>query len=142
MYDYIEFIICYGEGVTPADVKGETRKGEIVFARQLIMYFSVQNKVGTYAFIAECLGGMDHATVNHSLKVIKNYITTDKAKKSKIDYYTQLLGKVIILATKKDQLIDLLKPLEEEISALEARCINLNIQVAFLKQKTAAAIEN
>lgn len=135
MYEYIEFIICYGEGITPAQVKEETRKKEVVFARQLIMYFCVLFKVGSYAYIADIFGGKDHATVSHSIKAINNYIDTDKRKKGKIEYYDMLIRKVIHLKTKTDDLKDLLKPLEKEISDLEQRCINLTLQLAFLKKK-------
>jgi hypothetical protein len=142
MYEYIEFIICYGEGITPDQVKEETRKKEVVFARQLIMYFCMKFKVGTQAAVGEMLGNKDHATVLHAIKSINNYMDTDKAKKGKIEYYEMLIRKVIHLKTKTDNLKDLLKPLEKEISELEQRCINLTLQLAFVRSKAAIAEVN
>lgn len=138
MYEYIEFIICYGQTISTDQVKQETRKEEIVYARQLIMYFCVMFKVGSYVFIGNLVGGKDHATVSHALKTIENYCDTDKIKKAKIDYYESLIRKVIKLTEKTENLKDVLKPLEEEISLLEQRCINLTIQLAFLRTKTLA----
>ena len=139
MYEYIEFIICYGEGITPDEVKIKTRKAEIVFARQLIMYFSMKFKVGTQGFIGNLTGGKDHATVIHSIKTINNYIETDKKKRFKIEYYEKLLGKVLDLelASKTSDIKRVLKPLEKQISDLESRCINLSLQLTFLKKQTA-----
>ena len=134
MFEYIEFIICYGEGVSPEDVKREDRAKELVFARHLIMYFSVILGVGSYAMIGELMG-KDHATISHALKAIANYIGTDKSVKAKIGYYDKLLRKVVKLTAKTDDLRGVLKPLEEQISELEQRCINLSLQVAFLKTK-------
>lgn len=140
IYDYIEFIICYGEALKPEEIKLETRKGEIVYARQLIMYFSVLFKAGTYGFIGEKLGGKDHATVNHALKTINNYIHTDKIRRAKIEYYKKLIEKVLLLSQKTVDLKAAMEPLEKEISALEQRCINLTLQIGFLKEKVTANV--
>jgi hypothetical protein len=137
MYEYIEFIICYGEGFTPDQVKEENRKQEVVFARQLIMYFCRMFNVGSLAAVGELMGNKDHATVGHAVKTIKTYLEVSKAKKAKIEYYEMLIRKVIHLKSKTDGFKDLLNPLEKEISELEQRCINLQLQIAFLKNKTA-----
>lgn len=140
IYDYIEFIICYGEALKPEEIKVETRKGEIVYARQLIMYFSVLFKAGSYSSIGEKLGGKDHATVNHAIKAINNFIDTDKNRRSRIEYYKKLIEKVLFLSKKTVDLKAAMEPLEKEISALEQRCINLTVQVAFLKEKVTAHV--
>ena len=142
MYDWIEFIICHGEGLTPEIVKQETRKGEIVYARQLIMYFSVLNDVGTYKWIGEQLGGKDHATIIHAVKVINNYRDTDKTKKAKIDYYEKMIDKIKGLNKQGELVKTLVRPLEKEISELEARCINLTLQIAFVKTKLPENVDN
>lgn len=64
---------------------------ELVFARQLIFYFCYELNLGTYRYIGS-MAGKDHATVLHSVKVIKNYIDTDKHKADKIkDYWKTIL---------------------------------------------------
>jgi len=136
MYEYIEFIICYGQGIKPEEMKEETRKEEVVYVRQLIMYFCRKYNIGSLRAIGEMTAGKDHATVSHSVKTINNYIDTDKVKKVQIEYYDMLLGKVLTLAKQKDDLKELMKPLEKEISELEQRCINLTLQLAFLRKKT------
>lgn len=140
IFDYIVFIICYGEGFKPEEVMIETRKAEVVFARQMIMYFSVSFKAGTLAWIGERTGGKDHATVLHSVKAINNYIDTDSRKRAKISYYRALIEKVIRLSKKTVDLKAAMEPLEKEISALEQRCINLTLQVSFLKEKVTASV--
>jgi hypothetical protein len=138
MYEFIEFIISYGEGLTPALIQEETRRTEVVFARQLIMYFSVKYKVASYETIAARTGGKDHATVNHALKSINNYLDTDKAKKGKIKYYEYLLEKAVPLAQRKLDVEKLIKPLKDELSELESRCLNLSVQLSFLKHSAKA----
>lgn len=161
MFEYIEFIICFGEGITTEQVKQVTRKSEIVFARQLIIYFAVKYKTGTYATVGSLVGGKDHSTVCHSLEIINNYIETDKAKRAKIEYYDDLIGKVLGLAKKTDDLKDIFRPLEQEVSELtkkieelravlepleeeaknmSAKVFNLTRQISDLKKKIPSEV--
>lgn len=135
MFEYIEFIICYGEGITTEQVKQVTRKAEIVFARQLIAYFAVKYKSGTLAAIGSLIGGKDHATVFHSVETINNYIETDKAKRAKIEYYDALIGKVLSVAKKTDDLKDILRPLEMEVSDLTKKIDELRAVLAPLEEE-------
>lgn len=139
IYYFIQFIICYGEGFKPEELLNETRKQEYVFARHLIMYFAVKFKVGTLGYIGAKIG-KDHATVLHSIKAINNWMETDKLKKAKIDYYDSIIKRVINISEKNIDLKAAMEPLEKEISALEQRCINLAVQVAFLKEKVTANV--
>lgn len=132
MYEYIEFVICYGESLTPELVKEKTRKGNVMFARQLIMYFCKEKEEGTLQQIGDHFG-LDHATVLHAIKTIKNYIETDKIKRIKIEYYTKLIDKILVLAAKGNDIKKKLAPLEKEISQLETRVVNLSVQLMFLK---------
>ena len=161
MFEYIEFIICYGEGIAAEQVKQPTRKAEIVFTRQLIAYFAVKYKTGTLAAIGSLLGGKDHATVFHSLETINNYIETDKAKRAKIEYYDALIGKVLSVAKKTDDLKDIFRPLEQEVAELtkkieelravliplekeaqnmSAKAFNLTRQISDLKKKIPSEV--
>jgi hypothetical protein len=123
-------------------VKEETRKGPIVFARQVIMYLSVNFKAGSYETIAEKLGGLDHSTVSHAVNVIKNYIDTDKVKKGKIEYYETLISKVIPMMKRVDDINDIVATLEKHISKLEQRCINMSLLVNHLNGNNKDKAEN
>lgn len=134
MFEWIEFVCCFGEGITLEKVKTHTRKGEVVFTRQLIFYFSRMYQVGSLENIA-CRYGWDHATVVHSVKTINNYLRTDKHKTAKIDYYNSLIKKLKDLLPNVDKIANIIDPISKQISELEARSINLGLQIAFLKQE-------
>jgi len=86
MIEAIIEIICTGEGISKEELTKKSRDMELVFARQLIFYFCYELNLGTYRYIGS-MAGKDHATVLHSVKVIKNYIDTDKCKAEKIKEY-------------------------------------------------------
>lgn len=134
MFDWIEFIVCFGEKLTPDEVKVNDRDVELVYARQLIFYFARRYDCGTLKWIGERYG-RDHATVMHSIKSIENYIDTDKVKKGRIDYYKELIDKVKGLLPKGDEINKMLSPLSKQLSELESRCINLSLQISFLKSE-------
>lgn len=141
MFDWIEFIICFGERLTPDEIKVNDRDGDLVFARQLIFYFAVENKCGTLEWIGSKYK-RDHATVLHSVKTIKNYIDTDKVKRQRIEYYKSLIDKVKNLLPKTDEISNMLSPLSSQISDLESRCINLTLQITFLKTELTKIAAN
>jgi DNA repair ATPase RecN len=140
MFEYIEYTICAGEGLQPEELKDRSRDGEFVFVRYLIIYFAVQLKVGSYKWIAAQYG-RDHATVNHAIKAIKNYIDTDKKIKEKIGLYSEILGVVKEVSIKSENLCKMLEPLTKQISELETRCINIGLLVNNLKAEVDAIIE-
>lgn len=135
MFDYIEFVICYGEGFTPNMIREKTRKSEIVYTRQLIMYFCKKYNVDSYKTIASEYG-QDHATMSHAIKTIENYIDTDKLKKTKIEYYHKIIEQVVKLSKKGEDIKKMIAPLEKQISEMETRCINLTLQLSFIRKKT------
>ncbi len=125
MFDYIEFIICHGENITPEQVRQKTRKLEIVFARQLIFYFSKLYKLGSLAEIGRLFGEKDHTTVLHSVGVIENYIETDRMKRVKIEKYATLLNSVYMFLVTTDNFKERLMMIEQESSDLVARAEKL-----------------
>lgn len=66
-------------------IKEHTRKGTIVYDRQLVMYFLNEKTKLSFAKIGEICGGFDHTTAMHACKTIKNYIATDKEKRAQIE---------------------------------------------------------
>ena len=132
MFEWIEFIVCFGEGTTPDNIKLRCRDVGLVYPRQLIFYFANFYKCGTLSWIGAKYG-LDHATVLHSIKSIRNYIQTDKAKKVRISYYNSLIKKVSDLFPAVNDISKVIDPLARQISKLESRSINLGLQIAFLK---------
>jgi Bacterial dnaA protein helix-turn-helix len=88
-FNEIQQIVCNGEGRLPAALQGKTRKREIVFCRQVIMYFLRQfsDKDSVSLAMIGRVFNKDHATVLHSCKTIKNLIDTDKNIALKIKLY-------------------------------------------------------
>jgi hypothetical protein len=86
--------IPFGEGVQPQQLFSKTRKREVVLARQMLMYFTKEYTKESFAHIGSNFKseqnpkGLDHATVMHGCKTIKNLIDTDKIIANKINVYT------------------------------------------------------
>ena len=86
-YDQIIALICKGEGfLYPHLLFTRTRKGEVMYISQLSMYFAKEYKLGSWEWIGKKFK-KDHATAMHAYDVILNYITTDKVKAAKIEFY-------------------------------------------------------
>jgi len=161
MHEYIEFIICSSEGITPDQVRLKTRKAEIVFTRQLIFYFSVEFKTGSLYEIGRRYGEKDHSTVLHSCGVIQNYIDTDRSKRAKIEKYRTLLNAVYSflittdnfierltaieqesseLVKRADRLRKILNPMEEEAQSINLQALRLTGQISDLKKKIPSEV--
>jgi chromosomal replication initiator protein len=65
-------------GVSISDMKGKTRKREVVIARQLAIYFIKATTTLTLKAIGSNFGTRDHSTVIHSLETVQNLCDTDK----------------------------------------------------------------
>ena len=73
----------------PVDVMTEkdnkkTRKREVVYARQLAMYFAKHYTSCSLATIGTEIGNKDHATVLHACKTIDNLYDTDRSVKTTV----------------------------------------------------------
>lgn len=93
-FEQIRQIICTGEGIPPEILMAKCRKRELVFARQLIMYFMREiakvslHRIGSYL-------GKDHSTVIHSCIAINNLIETDRDIKMKVILYRERIKMVL-----------------------------------------------
>jgi len=126
MFDDICSVISKGEQLTLSEIFSDTRKVEILYARQLIAYFSREMKIGSLSFIGKKVG-KDHATVVHAIKSINNYIDTDKTKRGQIEKYRERIEHIRMLHIKKEEMEMLITPLKNEISGLESKLINIQI---------------
>jgi chromosomal replication initiator protein len=76
--DYIKKVVCSYYNIHPDMLQQNTRKREIVQARQIAMYFSKNLTKSSLTVIGMQIGGKDHATVLHAYRTVKNLIETDK----------------------------------------------------------------
>lgn len=73
-------------------MNSKTRKGEIVRARHVAMYFTKNLTKDSLSIIGRTVGGKDHATVSHAYKAVNNLIDTDNLFRMQIDEIYNLLN--------------------------------------------------
>ncbi len=80
--EYIQKLVCdYFE--VPVDmVKSQTRKREIVQARQISMYLAKQHTKSSLKSIGMHFGGRDHSTVIYACQTVDDLMDTDKKFKA------------------------------------------------------------
>jgi chromosomal replication initiator protein len=83
--DYIQKVVCSFFNVQVEMLLSNTRKREIVQARQIAMFFSKNLTKASLATIGAQIGGKDHATVLHACKTVNNLIETDKRFKNQVE---------------------------------------------------------
>jgi len=125
MINIIIDIICDGEILKFEELQNKkTRKREIVFAKQLIMYFAYEFKVCSNTTSA-ALFNMDRASVNHAVKTINNLIDTDSIINNRVTRYHKIIRNRI---DTNEYVIDLAKqiePIDYQICILEQKLIQL-----------------
>ena len=90
--DDIIRIVSTHYDVTEQQVKGRLRKREIVLPRQVIMYLADKHIRMPSSRIGRCVGGRDHSTVIHSIRLITEKIQQDKDFCCEIQALEQELG--------------------------------------------------
>jgi len=126
--DKIIEIICKGEGTNFDVISEDNRKEENVYCRQLIMYFARTRKLGSFQAIGNIFN-KDHATVYCAVNVIKNYIETDRYQRNKIEEYSKKIDDIDRITLLKKQMTKITGELENEMSALERRLINVRLSI-------------
>lgn len=76
--DILNTVASY-RGVSVEQIKGTSRKREIVFSRQLVHYAYKSTFPAQSLESIGALTGNDHSSVVHSIKTIKNLMETDKS---------------------------------------------------------------
>ncbi len=77
--EYISKVVCDYFDMSVETIQENTRKREIVQARQIAMFFSKNLTKHSLASIGAQIGNKDHATVLHACKTVKNLRDTDKS---------------------------------------------------------------
>jgi len=83
--EYIQKIVCSYFNVPMDSIQTNTRKREIVQARQISMYFAKQLTKLSLTSIGSQIGSKDHATVLHACKTVNNLLETDKKFRNQIE---------------------------------------------------------
>lgn len=71
-FDKLITIVASYSGVTALSMQTKIRKREVVQARQICHYLAYRLKLGSNQKIGEKIGFVDHATVIHSRKTVRN----------------------------------------------------------------------
>lgn len=76
----VQSVVCEYFGITIEDMLANTRKRNIVQARQIAM-FMCRNLIAScsLATIGQQIGGKDHATVLHACNTVSDLVATDKS---------------------------------------------------------------
>ncbi|MEP7169004.1 MAG: chromosomal replication initiator protein DnaA [Bacteroidota bacterium] len=91
--DYIQKVVCDYFELPLELLKSNTRKREVVQARQLAMYFSKSLTKSSLSNIGIHCGGKDHATVLHACRTVNNLMETDKKFKT---YVTDIQKRISV----------------------------------------------
>jgi len=147
----IKSIICEGEKIHESVVFNHVRKREIVFARQLIMYFARKNNVGCEAVVGKMCGGFDHASVNHSVKTINNLIDTDPILRNRINIYDSIIKgfkpvgggdiEIIELRLIVKKLRDQNAEFSKKVKELEDEVYRLQVRLGQVREKQGSFIQ-
>lgn len=114
--EFIQKTICSREHVLPKDVHTKSRKKEVREVRQIIIYYLLQNGA-TEADAAEFFG-LDHATSNHTKKVISDMCFSNKDFREKIQMYDELFSKTKSNVNRIQYLEDWLEGLKKDTRTL------------------------
>nr|HPG55941.1 helix-turn-helix domain-containing protein [Candidatus Enterocola sp.] len=81
----IRDVVCNYFQISVNSLISESRKREVVQARQIAMYFAKQMTKDSLTSIGNVIGKRNHATVLHACKTVKDLIDTDKSFRYSIE---------------------------------------------------------
>lgn len=87
----IQEIVCKYYNLELSQIQTNSRKREIVQARQITMYLSKKYTNSSFSHIGKIVGKKDHATVLHACKTIKDQIEINKTFRSSVEEIEGLL---------------------------------------------------
>ena len=87
----IQEIVCKYFNLEQSVIQTNSRKREIVQARQITMYLAKKYTDSSFSHIGKIVGKKDHATVLHACKTIKDQIETSKSFRSSVEEIEVLL---------------------------------------------------
>ena len=87
----IQSVVCDYFNLEQAAIQTNSRKREIVQARQITMYLAKKYTDSSLSCIGKIVGKRDHATVLHACKTIRDQIETNKSFRSSVEEIEGLL---------------------------------------------------
>lgn len=84
--------VCSFYDISIEDIKGRSRKREIVLARQIAMYISKEHTDASLIAIGRELGRRDHTTVLYATRSVKDIMDTSGVVKQQVAEMCQLLN--------------------------------------------------
>lgn len=87
----IQETVCKYFNLELAAIQANSRKREIVQARQITMFLAKKYTDNSFSVIGKIVGKKDHATVLHACKTIKDQIETNKSFRSSVEEIEDLL---------------------------------------------------
>jgi chromosomal replication initiator protein len=81
----IRDLVCTTLNVSVENLISNSRKREIVQARQIAMYFAKKYTKDSLTNIGNVIGKRNHATVLHACKTVQDLIETDKSFRHTIE---------------------------------------------------------
>jgi hypothetical protein len=84
------------------DIVGKSRRTEINYARQCLMYFT--KDLCTQNFIGEYLSNRDHSTIINGISSIQDQVDTDPRFKAKIDLLRRKIKGEVIEAQQPEEM--------------------------------------
>jgi chromosomal replication initiator protein len=82
--DHISTIVCIYFNIPPGVFQSQTRKREVVQARQIAMWLSKKHTKNSLSVIGSEIGDKDHATVVYACKTVESLIETEKRFKVQV----------------------------------------------------------
>jgi len=82
--DYIQKSVCEFAKITLEELKGKSRKKELVIPRQIGIYLAKNYTSLSLKTIGLYFGGRDHSTVIHSIETCEDMMVTDKKFKAQM----------------------------------------------------------
>ena len=85
-------LVCRYYDITNDELRGKSRKRELVIPRQIIMYLLREETRSSFPSIGEEIGKRDHTTVMHAYEKIRGAVETDEKIRQDILYLRQQLS--------------------------------------------------
>jgi S-adenosylhomocysteine hydrolase len=138
-FEEIQKIVCDGEKLKPELLRTKTRKREIVYARQVVMW--LLRKYSKKISWAKCSSyyAKDHATAMHAFKTINNLTETDSKIANDINLYCLKVEEIVNF--EKNIITDRLCDIRERISVRIANNLPLTYELIMIYNNLIEKVE-
>lgn len=93
----IERVVCDFYGRTMDELKSKSRKRQLVWPRQVCIYFLKKETTLSLAHIAKMFGERDHSTACYSIQLVKNILDTEPMVKRDVSMLEELIHKELYI---------------------------------------------